>query len=106
MIYIYIGLAVAFIILILIIPYLFCGRIRDKFTAVSLPMPIHFDDGEYYDPAFDTHTNFAFWNTQRGTKRGMSYDLRGDVPIGQRHIFPFNMSSTMPIVNKPLWAVS
>lgn len=104
MIYIYIGLAIALLILVLILPYLFRGK-RDKFAPTSLPAPVQYDD-DYYDPAFNTHTNFAFWNTQRGTKRGMSYDIRGDVPIGQRQWFPFNMSSISPIVNKPLYTVS
>ena len=104
MIFVYTGVAIALIILIILLQYLFTKR-SDSFASIrNSPASVYYD--EYYDPAFDTHTNFAFWNTQRGTKRGMSYDLRGDVPIGQRQIFPFNMSSTVPIVNKPLYMVS
>jgi hypothetical protein len=104
MIYIYAGIAIALVILILLLPYLSKAFNKDQFAPIKSRFGYPVDD--YYDPSYDTHTNFAFWNTQRGTKRGMSYDLRGDVPIGQRRVFPFNMSSTSPIVNKPLWMVS
>ena len=105
MIYIYTGIALALVILIIILPYLFKTLNVDHFATQQFAY-VNPNDYPEYDPAFDTHTNFAFWNTQRGTKRGMSYDLRGDVPIGQRQWFPFNMSSLSPIVNKPLWMVS
>lgn len=54
----------------------------------------------------NTYTHFPFWNMQLGSKRGMSYDLRGDVPIPYYYQFPFNMSSRIPIRNKPLYLVS
>lgn len=103
MIYIYAGIAFAIIILILLLPYLFKSINKDHFDQPAYYYPDQ--DPELYDPSYDTHTNFAFWNTQRGTRRGMSYDLRGDAgaPIGQRMWVPFNMSTSMPIVNKPLY---
>lgn len=52
------------------------------------------------------YTNNLFWNTQLGNKKNMSYDLRGDVPIPYFTIFPFNMSSTFPIMNRPLYSIS
>ena len=107
MLYIYSGIAIALIILIILFPYLskaLNNNSKDTFAPIHRSR-YNYDNYEY-DPALNTHTNFAFWNTQRGTKRGMSYDLRGDVPIGQRQWFPFNMSSTMPIINKPLYMVS
>lgn len=55
---------------------------------------------------YNTHTNFPFWNMQLGNKSNMSYDLRGDVPIGGLSWIPFNMASTIPIRNKPLYLVS
>lgn len=64
-----------------------------------------FDDRMY----LTTHTMFPFWNTQLGSTRNMSYDLRGDVPInpiGKSFVGPWNISSTVPIYNKPLWMVS
>ena len=53
-----------------------------------------------------THTQFPFWNVQLGSKKNMSYDLRGDVPITPGYVGPWNLSSTQPIYNKPLAAVS
>ncbi len=58
------------------------------------------------DPYTHTYTNFPFWNTQIGSTRNMSYDLRGDVPIPYQIIPPFNMSSIVPIQNKPLYMIS
>lgn len=55
----------------------------------------------------NTHTNFPFWNTQIGTKRGMIYDLRGMPnffnPNYDNKIIPFGMSpKNLPIVNKSI----
>lgn len=70
---------------------------------------------DYFDGLLDdrmylgTHTNFPFWNTQLGSTRNMSYDLRGDAPIGpidRSVVGPWNIGSTTPIYNKPLWMVS
>jgi len=58
------------------------------------------------DPYTHTYTDFPFWNTQIGSTRNMSYDLRGDVPIPYHMWTPFNMSSRIPIQNKPLYMVS
>ena len=54
----------------------------------------------------NTHTNFPFWNTQLGNKGNMSYDLRGDIPSPYFMRTPFNMATTVPIRNKPLYMVS
>lgn len=54
----------------------------------------------------NTHTNFPFWNTQLGNKRNMSYDLRGDPSSPYINWTPFNMASTVPIRNKPLYLIS
>lgn len=40
-----------------------------------------------------THSNFPFWNTQLGSKRNISYDLRGNIPVTLKHIGPYNVSS-------------
>ena len=53
-----------------------------------------------------THTQFPWYNTQIGTKRGMSYDIRGDIPPMPDYIGPWNISPHFPIMNKPLAAVS
>jgi predicted PurR-regulated permease PerM len=53
-----------------------------------------------------THTNFPFWNTQIGSTRNMSYDLRGDIPLKWSYTGPWLNSSWFPIHNKPLWLVS
>lgn len=117
MLYLYALIAVVLLILILIIPYLYIGPNKDNFYVVPGDMPdppefplYHDQDpfsNYYLNPVYDTHTNFAFWNTQRGMRRGMSYDLRGDAgaPIPYRQVLPFNMSTATPIVNKPLEAV-
>ncbi len=48
------------------------------------------------------YTNFPFWNTQLGSKRNMSYDLRGDVPIRRQYTGPWLQASQTPIYNRPL----
>lgn len=54
-----------------------------------------------------TYTDYPFWNVQLGSKRNMSYDLRGDVPVPYYGwMFPFNASSRAPIYNKPLGLIS
>lgn len=52
---------------------------------------------------FMTHTNYPFWNSQLGTTRGMSYDLRGDIPIPRSYVGPWNIGTRSPIVNRPLY---
>lgn len=46
------------------------------------------------------------WSSPLRSTRGMSYDLRGDVPIPYYMNLPFNMSTRIPIRNKPLYMVS
>lgn len=76
---------------------------------MSLYVPERFAPIMQNDDAYRylyTHTMFPFWNTQIGSKRNMSYDLRGDAPIPIVTTFPFNQSSTFPIRNKPLFMVT
>ena len=78
-------------------------------TETSTRQPEGFDDFWYrpYGLNMYTHTDFPFWNTQLGTTRNMSYDLRGDIPIPRQPVGPWlNSSRAAPIVNKPLWMVS
>ena len=49
-----------------------------------------------------THTNFPWWNSQIGTKKNMSYDLRGDISPADYINFPFNMSTIIPIINNSI----
>ena len=59
------------------------------------------------DGIMSTHTNFPFWNVQLGSKRNMSYDIRGDIPIVPSYTGPWlNSGRAPPIYNKPLWMVS
>ena len=62
-----------------------------------------YDLDNYY---LSQSTQFPFWNTQIGTTRNMSYDLRGDIPIPRYNVGPWLNSSTTPIYNKPLYLVS
>lgn len=58
------------------------------------------------DQYTDQYTDFPFWNTQIGSTRNMSYDLRGDVQIPYFMQMPFNMTSIMPIQNTSLHEIS
>lgn len=49
------------------------------------------------------NNDFPFYNFPIGSTRNMSYDLRGDVPIPYFIWTPFNMTTRVPIRNKPLW---
>lgn len=49
------------------------------------------------------NNDFPFFNFPIGTTRNMSYDLRGDVPIPYFIWTPFNMTTRVPIQNRPLW---
>jgi len=98
----FIVLAMTLLLFILIIPYIF--RTYDHYDATASPQ--NYKSNILYDPYYDTHTQFPFWNTQLGSKRNMSYDLRGDAGIPYIMWTPFNMASTVPIRNKPLYLVS
>ncbi|QKF94546.1 hypothetical protein QKU48_gp1088 [Fadolivirus algeromassiliense] len=98
------------LLLLLFIPTLF-NNIDPFFAPVDRPYYRHADYPRFHradldDIYLNTHTNFLFWNTQLGNKRNMSYDLRGDVPYPHFMWTPFNMASTVPIKNKPLYLVS
>ena len=68
----------------------------------------YWQEGGIDDQAFIEHmtTIYPFWNTQLGTTKNMSYDIRGDVPIPYTYTGPWNQSTLRPIQNKPLWMVS
>ena len=87
-------------IIILLAVYLFTKPL-DHFAPYRRSYSAPIDDVYY-----GTHTNFPFWNTQLGSRRGMSYDLRGDIAIPDYINMPFNMSSRIPIRNRPLYMVS
>ena len=99
------------LIIILYIPKLF-GNIDNFFAPVNKPYYQNYQDYPRFNRAdlddfyINTHTNFPFWNTQLGNKGNMSYDLRGDIPSPYFMWLPFNMASTVPIRNKPLYMVS
>lgn len=80
---------IIFFIIILVI-------IFDNFFGYNIEF---FDDSIY----LSTHTQFPFWNTQIGTTRNMSYDLRGDIPPHLYYTGPWNISPHYPIYNRPLW---
>ena len=90
-------IALILLFLILIIPYMF-RKINHSHAPVTT-QTIH-------DPYYIPQTDFPFWNTQLGSKRNMSYDLRGDASIPYIMWTPFNMPSRIPIRNKPLYLVS
>ena len=52
------------------------------------------------------YLEYPYWSSPLRSTRGMSYDLRGDVPIGNMMVTPFNMTTRSPIMNKPLYMVS
>jgi len=109
MIHIIIFALVALIIILLVLWLPFINKHNEHYNHGVIGFPYHQYNNKYeqqYDPYFDTHTNFPFWNSQLGSKRGMSYDLRGDVPIPYSMQFPFNMGTRTPIINKPLYLAS
>ncbi len=100
---------ITFIILfaiLYVIPMLF-GKPENFFAPVDRPYYHYADYPRFHRADVDnSHTDFLFWNTQLGTKRNSSYDLRGDVWYPDLMWTPFNMASTVPIRNKPLYLVS
>lgn len=83
---------------------------REKFMAESEPEHFWAEEycsGEssapYVDPQYCfSSTMWPFWNISLGTRRNMSYDLRGDPLIIPKQFVPFNMSPNTPIYNRPL----
>jgi hypothetical protein len=71
---------------------------KEKFRIINEKVYYNHDD-QY--PNYYTHTEFPFMNTQMGTTRNMSYDLRGDYYIPKMWT-PFNMSSYVPIRNRSI----
>ena len=108
MIYLLALIALIILLLILWFPYIFNRNKRyDHYDIITSPTYQEYNDEyrSHYDP-YDTHTNFPFWNSQLGSTRNMSYDLRGDVPIPHYMNIPFNMGTRVPIRNKPLYLAS
>lgn len=99
----FIIIAILILIGVLVLLQLFRLHV-DKFANIGGYWGFDPDYEYYRDPWYYTHSNYPFWNTQLGTKRNMSYDLRGDVSINSVGWVPFNMSSWIPIRNRPLWA--
>ena len=66
----------------------------------------NFDDFNNDHKYLFLSTQYPFNNTQIGTTRNMSYDLRGDVPIPYTDVGPWLNSPHVPIYNKPLYLVS
>jgi hypothetical protein len=71
----------------------------------------HFDDFWYRSYGLNMYmspnTNLPFWSPQFGSRRNMSYDVRGDIPIEKQIVSPWLQSDRPPpIINKPLWMVS
>ncbi len=53
-------------------------------------------------PIFYTHTNYPWNNMQIGTRRRMSWDLRGDPYIVYPRYYPWNNPEVIPIQNKSI----
>ena len=70
------------LILILIIIYINCVNLYDKFTIY----PVH----QTYIPMFNNYTKHFIWTPFYGQTKNMSYDLRGDPIIIQRQHLIFN----------------
>lgn len=103
---------VATLIILLIILWILCildnkNKHYDHYVSIT-DTPYQRYGTEYeslHDPHLQTYTNYPFWNLQVGSKRGMSYDLRGDIPIPYRQ-FAWNNGTRIPIRNKPLAVIS
>lgn len=91
-------------LILLIVIFLFI-----LFLLYDLTKNISYDTFSPYNGennyAYYPFMNTPFWNPLRST-RGMSYDLRGDVPIPYFMNLPFNMSERIPIQNKTLNDIS
>lgn len=86
----------------LIYDVLYAHPTSDYFSPY-IPLNRNAEDNLNY---VSTHTGYPFWNSQIGSTRNMSYDLRGDVQIPYLMNLPFNMSSRIPIQNKTLSDIS
>jgi hypothetical protein len=71
---------------------------KESFYSYYLPYP--------YSTYSRRYPYYGIWWQPTRSTRGMSYDLRGDVPIPSTYIGPWNISSYAPIRNKPLALVS
>ena len=91
-------LIILFLSIIFLLYDLTKGITRDNFSPYN-------DENEYAYYPFKNTLEYPFWNPLRST-RGMSYDLRGDVPIPYLMNMPFNMSERIPIQNRTLNDIS
>lgn len=85
-------------LLILLIAYLF-------FPKNNMIKKYIIKNENFYSDLLD-YSNYPIWNIPTRSTRNMSYDLRGDVPIGSYYYSPWLQGTRRPIINKPLWMVS
>lgn len=79
------------------------SSISERFSTIRHPYGnVGHPYGSVYQVVPTGYTDFPFWNTQLGTTRNMSYDIRGDVPIKKMYTGPWLQSSQTPIYNRPL----
>jgi len=113
MIHILILVAVFIFLLVLCFPYIM-NHMPKKHNNYNTIINSHKPHNSYnpHNPylesynTFNTHTSYPFLNSQYGSRRGMSYDLRGDVLIPYYIQLPYNMGTRIPIKNKQLVLVS
>ena len=111
-------LGLVFVILVALFIIVLISKInvnsQENFYNTTISPWLRLKDN-YYNTEFpnvrlsvtNCHTNLPWWNTQIGSKRNMSYDLRGDLPIYEDNwITPWNIPSRIPISNRPLFMVS
>ena len=66
---------------------------------------LNMDKTDHYAPYLNNPYNpYDFYDPYFGVRhtRGMSYDLRGDVPIPMSYVGPFNVSERAPPINNVL----
>jgi|688.fasta_scaffold523460_2 hypothetical protein len=90
-------IAIIILLILLYIPWVF--QKYDHYYPISYESPKIYNK-EIYNP------NFLLFGPPYVTTRNMSYDLRGDVQIPYFMNLPFNMTSRIPIKNRPLDFIS
>jgi len=95
-------LLIIFVIALIFLQWQYNGyKINESYAPYISYYSADGQDSPFYD-YYDTHTDFPFWNTQLGSRRNMSYDLRGDIPIPYSYTGPWNNPSRFPIINKSI----
>jgi hypothetical protein len=84
-------LVILMIIVIYILIIIYEMNVFENFTMYSTYQGFY--------PFWNGYSNFPFNNTNLGTTKNMSYDLRGDPLVIPRTQFPWNNSSIYPIYN-------